>query len=369
MTPHAAVNVIERDACILRGPGDAFSGYAVIGLPFQSGHVLALRRFSASSLGPVYTSVPASRSRGSLDLLLDGRARPVVCAVLRRPGRPQRGHPDRARAWAAPCALRVSIRGRLTWQLTMGSSPMTRLLNTMTSLIPERAWRMPAVFRGMGLAADAAFGTGHLNLRGRTPNGHRFVMNPRQFWLLNASTAHMSGHDLGPPGPLEEPATLEDMRIPQRGLFAVLSLRLARPTRGRATLSRHGQPCSPIAKRGGGSGADGVIGFTRVFEQALNERDSAREVITRNDNLRHVEVLSILGSSSLRLSTTRTQTLHRAAQPLLQVLPKRGLVRVALTSSPPAVRRYSARTSKTWHCHGARSTYRPLSRISCPSRS
>jgi hypothetical protein len=57
MTPHAAVSVIERDACILRGPGDAFSGYAVIGLPFQSGHVLALRRFSASSLGPAYTSV------------------------------------------------------------------------------------------------------------------------------------------------------------------------------------------------------------------------------------------------------------------------------------------------------------------------
>ena len=65
MTPHAAVTVIEREACILRGPGDAFSGYAVIGLPFQSGHVLALRRFSASSLGPAYTSVwhrdPAGR--------------------------------------------------------------------------------------------------------------------------------------------------------------------------------------------------------------------------------------------------------------------------------------------------------------------
>ena len=97
-----------------------------------------------------------------------------------------------------------------------------------------------------GLAADAAFGTGHLNLRGRTPNGHRFVMNPRQFWLIDASTAHMSGHNIGPPGPLEEPATLEDMRIPQRGLFAVLRLRLARPRRGQATPTRHGKPCSPI---------------------------------------------------------------------------------------------------------------------------
>ena len=39
------------------GRGDRFSGYAVIGLPFSSGHVLALRCFPASSLGAAYTSV------------------------------------------------------------------------------------------------------------------------------------------------------------------------------------------------------------------------------------------------------------------------------------------------------------------------
>jgi hypothetical protein len=39
------------------GTGDRFSGYAVIGLPFSSGHVLAHRYFAASSLGTAYTSV------------------------------------------------------------------------------------------------------------------------------------------------------------------------------------------------------------------------------------------------------------------------------------------------------------------------
>ncbi len=39
------------------GSGDRFSGYAVIGQPFSSGHVLALRCFEASSLGTAYTSV------------------------------------------------------------------------------------------------------------------------------------------------------------------------------------------------------------------------------------------------------------------------------------------------------------------------
>jgi hypothetical protein len=39
------------------------------------------------------------------------------------------------------------------------------------SLLPERAWRMPAVLRTLGLAADAAFGTGPLSRTGPTPNG------------------------------------------------------------------------------------------------------------------------------------------------------------------------------------------------------
>ena len=39
------------------GEGERFFGYAVIGLPFDSGHVLSLRRFPASSIGPGYTSV------------------------------------------------------------------------------------------------------------------------------------------------------------------------------------------------------------------------------------------------------------------------------------------------------------------------
>src|SRR5260370_10998305 len=39
------------------GGEERFSGFAVMGIPFASGHVLALRRFTASSIGPAYTSV------------------------------------------------------------------------------------------------------------------------------------------------------------------------------------------------------------------------------------------------------------------------------------------------------------------------
>ena len=39
------------------GREERFSGYGVMGLPFRSGHVLGLRRFTASSIGSGYSSV------------------------------------------------------------------------------------------------------------------------------------------------------------------------------------------------------------------------------------------------------------------------------------------------------------------------
>src|SRR5262249_18742907 len=57
MTAKAVIEAVEHAAPQLDGAGDRFSGYAIVGLPFQSGHILALRRFSASSIGPGYASV------------------------------------------------------------------------------------------------------------------------------------------------------------------------------------------------------------------------------------------------------------------------------------------------------------------------
>ena len=57
MNARQQIERLEQHAPLLEGEGDRFSGYAVIGLPFQSGHILALRRFPASTIGPGYTSV------------------------------------------------------------------------------------------------------------------------------------------------------------------------------------------------------------------------------------------------------------------------------------------------------------------------
>ena len=242
MNPSAVIDAIERHTFMPGGPGDVFSGWAVIGLPFQSGHVLALRRYFLSSLGPAYTSI---WHRDPMDRWTFYSTVAPDCSCARYFG----AQIDRNVVtpidleWTTPWTLQARIGIELMWLITLHSSPMTRLLSMLTHRVPERAWRLPAVLRSVRLAADAAFGTGRMNLTGRTPNGHRFVMSPRQLWLIDASTAHLSGHDLGPPGPLAKQAALEDMRLPQRGLVAVASVRFARPGRGMAPAIRHGTPC------------------------------------------------------------------------------------------------------------------------------
>jgi len=52
MDPRTISQGIERNGSVPRGTEDRFAGYAIIGLPFASGHVLSLRRFPASSVGP-----------------------------------------------------------------------------------------------------------------------------------------------------------------------------------------------------------------------------------------------------------------------------------------------------------------------------
>lgn len=246
MTPYAAVNVVDVDTLYRRGPGDTFAGYGVIGLPFRSGHVLALRRFSASSLGPPYTSVWHREPRGRWTFY-STVAPDSSCA------RYFGGQVDRNVVtsiditWTTPWTLRVRIGTELLWQVTLRASTMTRLLNVMASVIPERAYRMPAVLRSVSRAADAAFDSGPINLTGRTPNGHRFVMLPQRLWLVEASTALLRGRSIGLPGPLEEQAALEDLLIPQRGLFTIASACLERPALGKTTGVRHGTPCSPAA--------------------------------------------------------------------------------------------------------------------------
>jgi len=222
MDPRTIVEGIEQNVSVPAGTGDRFAGYAVIGLPFTSGHVLSLRRLPASSVGPGYTSVWHRDPEGRWTFYStvapeQGCSRYFGSEIEKNVVAPI--HIE----WLGPAQFLVAVTNALTWEVTLAELRASRAMNTAARWLPESWWRKPFVLSVMGAASRFVLGTGRINLSGTTPNGHWFVANPRQLWLVKSSRAIIRGVDVGAPGPLVEQAHLRDFLIPQRGVFAVVS--------------------------------------------------------------------------------------------------------------------------------------------------
>jgi hypothetical protein len=219
--PSVEAAEIERHAELPTGAGDRFNGYGVMGLPFASGHVLAMRRFPVSSIGPAYTSVWHRDPAGRWDFWQD---QPDDQACSRYFGSALAGT-HRAHIeldWTGEFTLRVVIaEAGFTWNMTMRAPAATRALNAIGTLLPDRAWRAPPVLAVMGPAAGMALRAGRVAMAGKAPNGHAFVANPQRIWLIVTSSARLGDQQFGPPGPLGQQARLGDFWIPQRGVFAI----------------------------------------------------------------------------------------------------------------------------------------------------
>ncbi len=222
MEPRERIRQIEIAASLPPGNGDRFAGYAVIGLPFCSGHVLALRRFPASSLGPGYTSV-WHRDPGGSWTFYSNVAPERSCSRYFGSQIEENVHADLRVEWTGPNDFRVTADGLrpLTWEVTLTQTAATRMMNAAARRAPDEWWQKRSLLRVMGFAARLALGVGKINLAGRTPNGQQFLANPQEIWLVKSSRAVVNGLDLGPVGPLSTPARLNEFVIPQRGIFAV----------------------------------------------------------------------------------------------------------------------------------------------------
>jgi hypothetical protein len=159
MKPREIVHQIETDPTLPAGKGDRFAGYAVIGLPFRSGHVLALRRFPASSVGPSYTSVWHRDPRGvwtfystvNPDL---GCSRYFGAEIMHNVVAPI------SIEWTGPTQFSVNIGTALRWEVRLTESLSTRLLNAAANFLPGAWWQRKSILKAMGAAARFALGTG-----------------------------------------------------------------------------------------------------------------------------------------------------------------------------------------------------------------
>ncbi len=193
-----------------------------MGLPFASGHVLGLRRWPASSLGPGYTSIWHREPEGRWTFYQDV-APEQSCPRYFGRALAEAAQGEMEIRWTGPRSFSVELKGdhRVSWAVSLAASPATRMMNVIGALMPGALWRNRAVLRAMGVVASVALGAGKLGLVGTAPNGQAFVANPKLIWTIPSSRAELDGRDLGEVGPLAEPERLGDFWIPQRGLFAI----------------------------------------------------------------------------------------------------------------------------------------------------
>lgn len=224
-TPQQSAAMSESETALPEDAAEHFSGYAVMGLPFSSGHCLAFRRFPASSVGPGYHAVWVRTPDGQWSIHADA-APDVSCARYFGTALQETRQSTVTAQWTSPWELTVNVPGVVRWELEMKASWKTAAATAVARHMPPGLWRRDSALHAMGRLMGPALGAGKLSFAGRVPNGQSFQARPLRVWSVGTSRATVGGVDVGPPQPLAVQAHLADFWLPQRGLFvAELALR------------------------------------------------------------------------------------------------------------------------------------------------
>ena len=218
----AQVLAAEQNATLGPGDDERFAGYGVMGLPFSSGHVLAMRRFPVTSVGPGYASVWLRRPSGSWTIYADAPPE-VSCARYFSAHLESAVQCPITVAWTGDAAFSVRIGGDvdLTWDLKLASTPITRAMTAALTALPGSVLENKGVLKAMGAASGPVLRAGRLGLTGAVRNGQGFGAKPRRMWFVSRSTASLAGQDFGRLQPLRVQTRLGDFWIPQRGIFLI----------------------------------------------------------------------------------------------------------------------------------------------------
>lgn len=195
-------------------------GWGVFGLPFDSGHVLALRVFPQGSFGP-YVTLWHRDPEGRWSIYADARRVELACPRYYGPACEYVGPARIKLEWTGPRTLRVTMdEPGLDWTLTAARSLVLELLNPVSAAMPLSSWRPKALVRARELLAQT-LGMGRVQMSGVMPSGHQGLLMPKRMYLVDQSSAVLDGIDLGSPTRLAENPTLGGVPLPARGVLAV----------------------------------------------------------------------------------------------------------------------------------------------------
>jgi hypothetical protein len=220
-------NIAARVTAIPEATGEApwpgheyVRGWGVFGLPFDSGHVLALRVFPQNPFAP-YRTVWHRDPNGRWSIFADAPRLDIACPRYYGAACAHIGHARIDVSWTGPATLRVTVdEPSLDWTLRAHASPALAVLNAMSAAMPLASWRPAPLLRARERTAHA-LGLGRLALSGTMPSGHIGTLMPQRMYYIDHAHATLDGLDLGRPARLDQNPTIGDVPLPARGVLAI----------------------------------------------------------------------------------------------------------------------------------------------------
>ena len=195
-------------------------GWGVFVLPFDSGHVLALRVFPENDFGP-YRTIWHRDPAGSWSIHVDGPRLDTACPRYYGAACDHTGFAHIDLAWTSARSLRVVMdTPSLEWTLTAIETPALRILNPISAAMPVSTWRPRPLVRSRELLGRA-LGMGDMRLSGVMPSGHTGTLMPQRMFFIERSKAVLDGVDLGRPAHLRENPRMGQIPLPSRGVLAI----------------------------------------------------------------------------------------------------------------------------------------------------
>jgi hypothetical protein len=196
-------------------------GWGVFALPFDSGHVLALRVFPENDFSP-YRTLWHRDPEGRWSIYVDGARLDTACPRYYGQACSHVGYAGITLEWTDAASLRVTVDDpQLEWTLTARQTAALRLMNALNPRMSLRSWRSPRLVRARELMAERLLGLGSIQMTGTMPSGHHGILMPQRMYFIDASTAVLAGTDLGRPARVSPNPDIGGVPLPARGVLAV----------------------------------------------------------------------------------------------------------------------------------------------------
>ena len=193
----------------------------MFGLPFDSGHVLALRVFPENDFSP-YMTVWHRDPEGRWSIHVDGARLDTACPRYYGSACTTVGYAKIGLEWTGPTSLRVRMdEPALEWTLTARQTPILRVMNTVSPRLPLRTWRSPLLVRARELMAQHVLGLGEIRMSGVMPSGHAGILMPQRMYFIDETRAVLDGTDLGRATHVSPNPMIGEVPLPARGVLAI----------------------------------------------------------------------------------------------------------------------------------------------------